>query len=336
MYPFSLIFGLLVGLTACNGAAMNAAQGEFTETGAGPATTVSGPGAGQQPLLVLVHGRDQTGQDPSQLESRWNKAVDDGLVAIGANGSIPTNARRFVWYGDVFGQPRPELPDECRFAALSAPTDMMERLRRALVRIAERAHLDQPLAKQFVGDTYQFLSDLTYRCQTLQRLSATLDETVKEKRPIVLVAHSMGGIVSIALLHRNSSAPIQERYRVSRLVTMGTQIGVKEVLQAIEGSMVQLPVPEPQNIQTWVNLKNEGDPLAFSVRSAFKATDPTRLPLDEEVPASGPNRHSVELYLRQPRTAFSILEAWCRAAPHASGQPCSEENIEAIRRNLPS
>lgn len=306
------------------------------ESDAGAEHQAEAAQASPNPMLVFVHGRDQTGQDPVELEARWNRALDEGLNTIGASGAIPSDARQFVWYGDIYGNPRPVLPDECRFAALSPPTDLMERLRRALVRIATQAHLDELIAKQFVGDTYQFLSDLSYRCQTIQRLRVVLDPTVKTQRSVVLVAHSMGGIVSAALLQRNSSAPKGERYRISRFVTMGTQLGVEEVVKAVEGSMVQTPVPEPQNIDTWANFKNDHDLLAFSVRDSFMATDEKRLPVEWKLAAPGVNPHSVELYLRQPRTAWTVLEAYCLAAPEPKSAICSRDSLASIKGQLPN
>lgn len=93
---------------------------------------------------------------------------------------------------------------------------------------------------------------------------------------------------------------------VAHLVTMGSQLGMNEVLRALDGSHTSIPVKVPISIQRWTNLVAKGDLLALRQSGFFDATDPQRKPADTEVDNGNQHPHDAASYLQQRLAARTI------------------------------
>jgi hypothetical protein len=232
---------------------------------------------------------------------------------------VPAGAYSFVWYADIIGRQTNEVGSSggCAFAA-DPSTREVDDWRDALLQLASSLNLDGPLLRVFTEDTHKYLSSGQARCEANARLVEALAKDRVRGRPLIVVAHSMGGIVSFASLKQNAEQlDPADRLRVLRLVTMGTQVGQELVLKGLYGSFVSKPFPLPRTISEWVNILNAGDKLAFSTSGAFAATDTARLPKDWQINTSG-DRHAVESYLKDRTVLRAILTPWCAAVTGAA------------------
>jgi pimeloyl-ACP methyl ester carboxylesterase len=303
----------------------------FREAGAQARTVVLPAGT---PAVVLVHGRGQQGRTIQEVRRRFEDAFEEAQRTLLGRVIVPTSAVAFVWYADVIDKDaeRPPTAMRCGFAEADTPerTARNKDLRDGLIALAERLNLDRPALKLFTQDTYQYLSDANARCEADSRLEQAIADARVGGRPLVIVAHSMGGIVTFASLWRNAqSLDDSSRLDVRRLVTVGTQVGQPLILKGLLGTFVAQPVPEPATIRSWVNFMNKGDMLAFQVRSSFKSTDSTRLPRDLTIDASG-DRHAIKTYFSDLRVITAVLFAWCGAHPPV-GRPteCGRLTVDA-------
>jgi hypothetical protein len=128
----------------------------------------------------------------------------------------------------------------------------------------------------FVGDVFAYLDRRGTPAAPgpiVQVITAALDDaTARVKpadRPLVVVAHSMGGNIAYDILTR-----FRPDINVDALVTVGSQVALFEELKlfgvsdpAIKGP--QGRVPKPGNIGAWLNVFDKNDVLGFAVNRVF-------------------------------------------------------------------
>ncbi|MEM6260666.1 MAG: hypothetical protein AAGI37_20650 [Planctomycetota bacterium] len=138
----------------------------------------------------------------------------------------------------------------------------------------------------FIADVIVYQSH-TYR----EKIHARVKEVVKRElgeaagtadRPVKIVAHSLGGVVSFDLACRTD-----DPLHLSAFVTMGSQpaffhlLDPREGVPAFEGE----PVAVPSTIERWTNVWDEYDMLGFATDEVFQLHDGTA-PLDVRVRAT--------------------------------------------------
>jgi hypothetical protein len=284
------------------------------------------------PVLVLVHGRGQEGRKPSDVRRLFVDAFVAGERTVAGSEIVPAADIAFVWYADLI-DPNAEAPDRtmgCSFAVEQTARSKaaLDDWRQRLIGVLAAAGMQQPIMQRFMADTYKYLAEPDVRCEVDARLELEIGENGLRGRPLVVVAHSMGGIVTLSSLAENAGViDPADRLRVVRLVTIGTQVGLPLVLEGLFGNLVTPPVPEPITIASWTNFMNEGDKLAFPTTGSFKASDAARLPRDVRIDVPG-DRHAATSYLSDPRVMRSALWAWCRAYPAGSQKPAGCAKVE--------
>ena len=138
----------------------------------------------------------------------------------------------------------------------------------------------------FIADVIVYQSH-SYR----EKIHARVHEVVQRElghdagtadRPIKVVAHSLGGVVSFDLACR-SNDPLH----LSALVTMGSQPAFFHLLDPREGvaPFEGEPVTVPRTIGRWTNVWDEYDMLGFATDEVFRLYDGTA-PLDVSVRAT--------------------------------------------------
>lgn len=268
------------------------------------------------PAIIFVHGRGQEGKSINAVRDTFVTAFRRAERAWLGQSIVPNSAIGFVWYADAIDatQERISVAPGCAFAETQTPldNDIRDDLRDGLMRLATSLGLDDVGIRFFTEDTFRYLSSLRVRCEANARLEMALTSQHLRGRSVVIVAHSMGGIVSLASLQLNSRyINPRDRLQVLRFVTLGTQIGNDIVLKGLFGTYVEPPVPVPATIGSWINFRNSGDMLSFPTRGSFTATDALRIPRDVDINTSGA-RHSVTSYLASRHVVKAILEPWCR------------------------
>jgi hypothetical protein len=288
------------------------AAGALLALGMGsPGGTVAGNDPGR-PVVLVLHGRGVTGADSTGLRRQWRDALNQGLVAVGGSSLLAEDDLRLVWYADALD---PRQPTRCDAGPGGAPTsELASGLAAAgeLLGVAAEWMGDAEGAalRSLAGDLI-YLGDDRKRCRAETRLADALARTAHEGRPVVLVAHSFGSLVSYHHLRvrDTTSAP-----RVERFVTIGSLLGrpeLRRLLLGPEGRDAVLPA----GVGSWVNVRDPGDPLASALVELGEAGRSGRIQdvtTERQLPG---DPHDAARYLADPATARAVLAAWCAALP---------------------
>lgn len=184
------------------------------------------------------------------------------------------------------------------------------------------------LVTRFVADTRAYLSMGRQTCDTDARVREALDQARGAGRPVVLVVHSMGGMVTYHILH-----PLlgdAQRYDVRRYVSLGIQLGWESLPPYLIGTMAKSPYAVPSSVQDWVNFTGSDDLIGFPVGKTFHFPQvPGKRVRDVEV-NTGKDPHDISQYLQQRVVATSIADAWCRAFTAPATKPAACTAVEQL------
>ena len=167
----------------------------------------------------------------------------------------------------------------------------------------------------FLKDVRDFFFDKPRR----DRMKARLQERLAAGNgPFVLVAHSLGSVIAYSLL-----LELEGRFDISRLVTIGSPLGLGEVKDQLR-KLHKLPkgaLPVPAGVGTWLNVFDKRDVVAQKEKLAshFRGD----IAIDDRAldNADGPrDAHSATGYLRLPDVQRQVreqidLERFQRLAP---------------------
>ena len=95
-----------------------------------------------------------------------------------------------------------------------------------------------------------------------QILKAVLRQAYAARRPILLIAHSMGSVIAYDSLWQMSRAH-REPMQIDLLLTMGSPLGQDYIRKRLKGNDAIGAVRYPNNIRDWINLSAVGDLTAM-------------------------------------------------------------------------
>ncbi|ROM94999.1 hypothetical protein [Pseudomonas brassicacearum] len=158
--------------------------------------------------------------------------------------------------------------------AVSAVTDRVRNAASTLGFGAIRGSLS-PAIGQFMGDVFVYLKEGELRQKIRSEVGEALTkahEGVKAgKGPLVIVGHSMGGVILIDMLTNPASSGLPEELKVDALLTVGSQPGFFAALDLLAHN---LPAGsqrrKPDCVEHWLNIFDPIDPLAFRADMIFK------------------------------------------------------------------
>jgi hypothetical protein len=138
-----------------------------------------------------------------------------------------------------------------------------------------RAPMHKGLAT-FLGDVFVYFRQREQHRQPIADIiTADLNFADANKRqtgePLIVIAHSMGGIIIYDLLTSSLS-----NLGIDVLVTVGSQIAVIEELKLFDSSDSTIPsasqmkVPKPKNVSRWLNVFDTTDILGFAASGVFE------------------------------------------------------------------
>ena len=153
------------------------------------------------------------------------------------------------------------------------------RLRVAATTLVGRSASDRirpaaiPSIANFLGDVFLYLHEQEAVARPIGELVEAAFRAAADERadgdPLIVVAHSMGGIISYDLLTSTASD-----VPVDLLVTVGSQVGFFEELKlfkvsdrSIPGDDMRRKVPAPRSVRHWINIFDYSDLLGFAVGS---------------------------------------------------------------------
>lgn len=157
--------------------------------------------------------------------------------------------------------------------AVSAVTD---RLRNTVSTVAFGAIRGgvSPTVGLFLGDVFAYLKQggLRDRIEAVIRedLIAAHGAAKADGTPLIVVGHSMGGVILVDMLGDLAAAALPADLRITALMTVGSQPGLFKSLGVVAGqTAADGKAPRPASVRHWFNVFDPIDPLAFRADSLF-------------------------------------------------------------------
>lgn len=152
-----------------------------------------------------------------------------------------------------------------------------------------------------------------------QMLKMPLRAAVEARRPILLIAHSMGSVIAYDSLWQMANNE-RDHVRVDLLLTMGSPLGQRYIQRRLQGFSEDGERRYPNNIQRWTNLSAVGDLTAIDLDLADDFSEMVELGLVDAVDdhellnyfrLDGElNVHSEYGYLANDVTARIVIDWW--------------------------
>lgn len=158
--------------------------------------------------------------------------------------------------------------------AVTAVTDRVRNAASTLGFGAIRGSLS-PAIGLFISDVFAYLKEGEDRQRIQSEVGEALAKAHEEakagKGPLVVVGHSMGGVILVDMLTNPASAGLPDGFKVDALLTVGSQPGFFAALDLLA---LNLPAGserrKPDCVKHWLNVFDPIDPLAFRTDMIFK------------------------------------------------------------------
>jgi len=262
------------------------------------------------PIVILVHGRGQFGQDTSVLRREWIADLDTALARAGMP-ALRSSDVRLAWYADALD---PDSSYGCSprvsMAGANDELDIRDIASGFLNFLAGAVGEDSREMRGFVGET-MYVLDSRSRCAAEARVGSVIRAATAERRPVVVVAYSLGSLVTYGyLLRADSLANV-------RLVTVGSPLALRPVREIIFGDQAGT-LRVPKSILSWENVYDASDvlagPLSGQLPEGLLRDRPTHASSAEEA-------HAIARYFRDQATGEALRDAICAAAPQYGSCP---------------
>lgn len=271
------------------------------------------PQPAHRPVVLLVHGRGVYGLDSAALRRQWKHDLDSGLSKSGLP-ALADDDVRLAWYADVLD---PASEDRCAGPRDTSGIDFGVVARGFLAGLGAELDRDGDRdGRGLLGDLL-FIADPATRCGARRRVEGMMRSLAREQRPVIIVAYSLGSVVTYDMLSGLDSA---SAFRDVRLVTIGSPLAVpalRDLLTGQEASSLRMPA----SVRSWTNIYDPGDVFAAALDLKTRAVE------DRAVADSGhADSHEIEHYLRDAETGRAVARALC--ATHGS---CPLRRRETLR-----
>lgn len=132
-----------------------------------------------------------------------------------------------------------------------------------------------PTVGIFFGDVFAYLKEGQTRDKIREavrkELKAAHTAAQNEGRALVLMGHSLGGVILTDMLMDPKKAGLPEDIAVASLITIGSQPGFFGTLDLLETkSKAGSRIPRPACVKDWMNVFDPIDPFAFRADMIFK------------------------------------------------------------------
>lgn len=303
--------------------------------GAALAGIAQGEGGVTRPRILFVHGRDQQGKNPAQLEAQWIAALKEGARKL--RRPLPANLEvAFPYYGATLAQFVRDLAvplasdiktrggkvDSADQEFLKFQAEVGEEVRQTAGVSDEQVIREYgqnpkprgPLNWEWVqavlravdkhggGIKHATLEAFTrdvFLYTTRPAVRDEIDKIVKASMtaaPTVVVAHSLGSVVAYSVLRSDPGA------HIPLLVTVGSPLA----LRAIRDHFSPLKYPAP--VETWFNAYDTRDVVALYPLDEANFAVPRPIDNFGDVKNHTDNRHGIKGYLDDGEVAKRILD----------------------------
>ena len=250
-----------------------------------------------RPLVVFVHGRGHLEDDTAALRREWKRDLDTALTRAGLP-ALRDEDVRLAWYADLLDPSRdpgcPTMAGDADTAGMGLlARDFISSLAGALPSTRESRDL-----RVILGDML-YAVDASRRCGAQRRVRLALDSAASNGRPVVVVAYSLGSLVTYGAL---TTAERTTRGRV-RLVTVGSPLGNEE-MRMLLGESGELRLPA--GVASWENVYDPNDGFAAPLAPLVSGVRDVEL-----APTTNGDPHFVTRYLRDARLGAAVGRALC-------------------------
>jgi hypothetical protein len=179
--------------------------------------------------------------------------------------------------------------------------------------------------RALLGDV-MYLGDRWRRCAVDRRIESAFARAAREKRPVILVAHSFGSLVAYSYLRADRERHPSAEPAIYRYVTLGSMLGIPELQELLLGRVG--PLSLPAGVRSWVNVRHTADPFAAPLVDTTGRQNGARI---REIVTSGNavDPHDIVSYLRDSATARAIAWAWCDAGGKSYSVACRDIGDDA-------
>jgi pimeloyl-ACP methyl ester carboxylesterase len=240
--------------------------------------------------IVIVHGAFNELWGPNELKARWLPAVRDGLWHHGVEVSADDVAVCF--YGDLFrhhpGSEEDRQLEQSRAGVADMLADLGGDAIPALAQAAGDATLDRTLDLATAMLAENDLHD---------RLRARIESEITDDTR-VLVAHSLGTVLSYSALAKHDDWPVHT------FVTLGSPLASPMLFNSLEPAPVDGQAMWPGSVQRWVNIRAVNDPACETCLKDHFGQRVEELVID-----NGHRAHAPEPYLNSSLTGAAIAAA---------------------------
>jgi hypothetical protein len=250
--------------------------------------------AAPRPLVIFVHGRTQLGADTTAMRRQWESVIDSGLVAAG-EPALRDEDVRLAWYADALD---PESDADCAIAANDTVGVTLGLFARSLVSLmAADSTQDTRDVRSALSDIF-FVMDRGKRCAADQAIARVVD-SVTAVRPVIIVAYSLGSVVTYDYL-RTASRDVLRRVH---LITLGSPLGVSVLRELL---LDNEEATAPDGLASWENVYDPDDDFS----APLHLSDDTTRWHDRPTARSSRNMpHDVTHYLADPSTIDALKRA---------------------------
>ena len=269
-------------------------------------------GTAPRPLVVFVHGRGQLGQDTASLRREYERDLDSALALVGMS-KLRDDEVRLAWYADVLD---PESDSVCTnsISRVSDSLSFGDLARGFLGFLASAVPKDESFEMRGLISDLLYVVDGAKRCAAERRIGSVIESAVSENRPVVVIAYSLGSLVTYGYL--NSRLPSARQPDI-RLITIGSPLGVAAVRQMVYGDNVNT-LPMPRGVSSWENIYDPNDfisgPLEGIVVGRTAARDSVGVRDHALQAASMDEAHLIAHYLHDRVTGAAVRGALCEGA----------------------
>ena len=284
------------------------------------AATLAGPSEDDRgrPVILIVHGRGMLNSDTAATRKMWFDALTGGEKSIASLPLVAERDVRVVWYADALDS---RSSSGCDYSANDPRARRTASINPDLKNVVATAGSLLDIITNLVTDTEglsqlralsadaAFLTDARKRCASEQRLGDAIDAALREGRPVILIAHSMGSLVAYDYLSSRADTGL-----VQRFITIGSMVGATELRRLLIGGDDNDTLSRPAGVKAWTNVRHEFDLFATSISTGRNVI--------ATPPADEPDPHEMVGYLRDASSAAEILGSWCGAFASRAPSGC--------------
>lgn len=252
--------------------------------------------------VVLVHGAGQSTQSPEMLTQIWTASLRRGIEK--SHGRYSHSRVLLAYYGDLCGTAVPLIPATRALGGEAAfrrelHRQVVPRRRSAATRLAALATGlpgGRHVLNIFSADAYSYLNSPTLRERVDRRVLASITEAGRNS---VIVAHSLGSIVSVRVLAAGQLS-------CRALITLGSPLAVPVVQRYLDFN----PWHAFRATDVWINAADHRDWVTGGRaldRSTLKQEGNNKGILNIlDVNNRGLQHHDIEGYLSDPAVGHAL------------------------------